>query len=117
MSTYLNDYNPVVNGEPISINRGNTYVNPVPPDQYPSWYQPEPGWCYNNGFTLGSTLSVGLEWLGFAWFRMFGMTPDGFLCSTDYIPTPWIYNPMFGRWRYAGVPGWPSQDHRRNIPA
>ncbi len=103
---YANNYQLALNNQLLSISRANTYVNTLPLSEYPYWYQPEPGWVYSNGFTLGDAIRVGLDWLGFGWHPYFGPTPTGFICAAGYMPTAWVYYPAYGLWRMAGANGW-----------
>jgi hypothetical protein len=102
LNNYTNNYRAVVNGQPLYINRDNTLVYPVQAGQYPYWYQPEPNWIFSNGFVLGSVLQVGLDWLRWNWHPYYGPPPDGFICSRDYTPTPWVYTPAYGLWTQPG---------------
>ena len=103
---YVNNYKTYCNDQPLFITRENTFVNPVPVSDYPYWYQPEPGWVYSNGFTLGNMIRAGLDWLGFGWHPYYGPTPSGFMCAANYMPTPYTYYPAYGLWRVAGTNGW-----------
>lgn len=88
LNTYLNNYNANFNGQRIVINRGNTFPNWAPQNQYPSWYQPSPNWRYANGFTFGNQY-YGPENIGYGWEPYFGQAPSGFICAPDYVPTEW----------------------------
>jgi hypothetical protein len=103
---YANNYRTYCNDQPLYITRENTFVNPVPVSEYPYWYQPEQGWVYSNGFSLGNLIRTGLDWLGFGWHPYYGPAPGGFICAANYMPTPWVYYPAYGLWRMAGVNGW-----------
>ncbi len=106
LGTYLNNYQTYINNQPITINRENCFVTPLPTFEYPYWYQPQSGWVFSNGFTLGNAVRVGLDWLGFGWHPYYGPQPQGFVCANDYVPTPWIYIPAVGLWRIAGEQGY-----------
>jgi hypothetical protein len=106
VNNYFNNYRTTINNRQISINRQNTNFNIVPPTQFPHWYQPEPGWTYSNGFCLGNLITVGADWLGWGWHPYYGPPPEGFVCESDYIPTPWVYVPAAGLWRQPGVMGY-----------
>jgi hypothetical protein len=106
INNYINNYQTYVNNQPIVINRQNTFCNVVPSWQYPAWYQPQPGWVFANGFNLGNLFRIGLDWLGFGWHPYYGPQPEGFVCASNYVPTPWIYVPAYGLWRVAGEPGY-----------
>jgi hypothetical protein len=106
LSNYANNYQFRLNNQLLRINRANTFFNPVPEFEYPSWWQPTPGWVFSNGFTLGNVLNVGLDWLRWGWHPYYGPPPDGFVCASNYIPTPWIYVPAYGLWRLAGSNAW-----------
>jgi len=106
VNNYLNNYQTYVNNQPIVINSGNTFFNPIPQYQYPYWYHPEPGWAYSNGFSLGNLFHVPMNWLGFGWHPYYGPPPEGFICASNFVPTPWIYVPAYGLWRQPGIPGW-----------
>jgi len=106
MQSYLDNYNTFVNNQPIIINSSNTFCNPVPQYQYPSWYRPEPGWIYSNGFCLGNEYRENMDWLGYGWHPYYGPPPEGFICANNFEPTPWIYVPAYGLWRQPGISGW-----------
>ncbi len=106
VNNYFNNYHTVINNHPIDINRQNTNYFQVPAHAYPHWYQQEPGWVYSNGFTLGDSIRVGPDWLRWGWHPYFGPPPEGFVCASDFIPTPWIYLPAYGLWREPGVNGY-----------
>ncbi len=105
-SNYFNNYHTMINNQPINITRQNTNYFQVPAHAYPHWYQQEPGWVYSNGFTLGDSIRVGPDWLRWGWHPYFGPPPEGFVCASDFIPTPWIYLPAYGLWREPGVNGY-----------
>jgi hypothetical protein len=106
VNNYLNNYQTNFNNQPLIINRQNTFYNPYNFNQYPFWYQPQPGWVFTNGFVLGNSVRCGLDWLRWGWHPYYGPEPDGFICAQDYVPTPWIYVPAYGLWRIAGSNGW-----------
>jgi hypothetical protein len=106
LSNYINNYPVFINNQHMVINRENTFINTVPAMDYPYWYQPNPNWLFSNGFSLGSGLNVGLDWLRWGWHPYYGPQPEGFLCARDFIPTPWIYVPAYGLWRQPGLTGW-----------
>jgi hypothetical protein len=105
VNDYFNNFRTTVNNRQISINRQNTNFYQVPPTQFPHWWQPAPGWTYSNGFSLGS-LPCGADWLGWGWHPYWGPPPEGFVCESDYVPTPWFYIPAAGLWRQPGVMGY-----------
>jgi hypothetical protein len=105
VNNYFNNYRATVNNRQISINRQNTNFYNVPPTQFPQWWQPDAGWTYSNGFTIGS-LPCNSDWLGYGWHPYWGPPPDGFVCESDYVPTPWFYIPAAGLWRQPGVMGY-----------
>lgn len=92
-----------INGMPISINPMNTQYIPVPASEYPSWFQPNPNWTYANGFTMGSLLQVGMNWIMGGWRPYYGQQPNGYVCATNYFPTPWTYMPANNTWMQPGV--------------
>jgi len=104
LAFYTNNYPYYFNNRPFYINRQNTYVNEVGPEYYPSWYTPAPGWRFCNGFAFGSLMNGDLNWLRAGWEPCWGPPPDGFVCESDYVPTPWIYFPAINAWRQAGYP-------------
>ena len=106
INNYTNNYWTNVNNQRLLINRSNTYVNQTVPNDYPYWYQQDPGWQFSNGFVLGNSLRVGLDWLRWGWHPYYGPPPDGFVCADDFLPTPWIYFPAYGLWQQPGVYGW-----------
>jgi hypothetical protein len=106
LNSYINNYPCYIGNQQCIINRENTFVNPFPAYQYPYWYQPQPGWIFSNGFTLGNLVHVPLDWLGFGWHPYYGPQPEGFVCSSSFVPTPWIYVPAYGLWRLAGMEGY-----------
>jgi len=106
LSSYENNYWAQVNDHRLLLNRQNTYINSVLPADYPYWYSPEPGWMFSNGFVLGNSIRCGLDWLRWGWHPYYGPAPDGFVCASDCIPTPWIYFPAYGLWMQPGVYGW-----------
>ena len=101
-NNYFNNYSAVVNNRRISINRQNTNVSYFQPNQYPTWYQPQPNWVLSNGFTLGNDIHCGLDWLQWGWHPYYGPPPEGFVCADDYFPTPWVFIPAYGVWRQPG---------------
>jgi len=105
-NSYLNNYPTYLNNQRYLINRSNTFVNVVPANNYPYWYQPEPNWVYANSFVYGSNLNCGLDWLQWGWHPYYGPPPEGFVCAADYVPTPWIYIPAYGVWRQPGLMGY-----------
>lgn len=105
VNSYLNNYPSFINNRRLIINRQNTFINNVPQYEYPYWWHPSAGWCFSNSFTLGSLVN-GLDWLRWGWHPYYGPLPDGFVCATDYVPTPWIYFPAYGLWRQPGIMGW-----------
>jgi hypothetical protein len=114
----LNNYynNPMfINNRRYNINRQNTFYYPVQPNYYPSWYQPNPNWIFSNGFTLCNAINVGASWLGYGWQPYYGEPPVGFICASDFIPTPWVYDVASGQWRqpglYSDVSGGPPYDY------
>jgi len=116
---YFNNYSTVVNNRRISINRQNTNVSYFQPNQYPTWYQPQPNWVMSNGFTLGNDIHCGLDWLQWGWHPYYGPPPEGFVCADDYFPTPWIFIPAYGVWRQPGEfdysPAGPPYDYTEPI--
>ena len=108
LNSFLNNYQTILLGQSVSINRGDTYVTPVPRYEYPSWWHPDSGWMFSNGFTLGGAVNVGRDWLRSGWHPYYGPPPDGFVCASNYVPTPFIYYPAYGLWRLAGAPDWAS---------
>jgi hypothetical protein len=108
LNSYMNNYPSFVNNRRYLINRSNTYVNTVPANEYPYWYHPEPNWMYANSFVYGSELNCNVDWLRWGWHPYYGPPPDGFVCSRDYVPTPWIYVPAYGVWRQPGLMGYAS---------
>jgi hypothetical protein len=106
LGNYGNNYQFMLNNQMLRINRENTFFNAVPSYEYPAWWQPTNGWVFSDGFTLGNSLNVGLDWLRWGWHPYYGPPPDGFVCAADYMPTPWIYVPAYGLWRLAGSNAW-----------
>jgi hypothetical protein len=106
LNNYTNNYWANINSQRFFINRQNTYINSVLPNDYPYWYQQQPGWVFSNGFVLGNSIRCGLDWLRWGWHPYYGPQPDGFVCASDYIPTPWIYFPAYGLWQQPGVFSW-----------
>jgi hypothetical protein len=102
LDTYFKDYPAFVNHQAITINKKNTYIREVQPTQYPVWYERKSGWTYCNGFILGTAVQVKPDWFGFDWPTQLGTPPEGFLCQTDYVPTPWLYVTYNDQWRRAG---------------
>ncbi len=102
-NNYYNNYPTVVNNQRIFINRQNTVVSYFQPNEYPTWYQPQPYWALSNGFTLGNLIHCGLDWLRWGWHPYYGPPPEGFVCAQDYFPTPWVYIPAYGLWRQPGA--------------
>lgn len=102
-SNYFNNYQTYVNNQPLTINSQNTSFNPCPQGQWPSWWQPTPGWTYANGFTLGNLIRCGLNFLGLGWRPYYGPPPTGFVCAANYFPTPWIYSPYQASWIQPGA--------------
>jgi hypothetical protein len=100
-SSYMNNWGTTLGGQPITINAGNTYVNPIAQSAWPSWYQPTPGWGFTTGLVLGS-VAAGLRWLTWGWPKYYGPHPVGFMYPTGYLPTPWIYRPWANQWRQPG---------------
>jgi hypothetical protein len=105
VNNYFKNFRTTVNNRQVSINRQNTNFYNVPYTQFPHWWQPAPGWTYSNGFTLGS-LPCGADWLGWGWHPYWGPPPEGFVCESDYVPTPWFYIPAAGLWRQPDVMGY-----------
>jgi hypothetical protein len=106
LANYQNNYWAQVNEHRFLINRENTYVNQMLPSDYPYWYNPEPGWMFSNGFVFGNSIRCGLDWLRWGWHPYYGPQPDGFVCASDYVPTPWTYFPAYGLWVQPGLYGW-----------
>jgi hypothetical protein len=104
LAFYTNNYPYFFDNRPFYINRQNTYVNELGPGYYPSWYTPAPGWRFCNGFALGSLMNGDLNWVRAGWEPCWGPPPEGFVCESDYVPTPWIYFPAINAWRQAGYP-------------
>jgi hypothetical protein len=103
LNNYFNNYPAVIGGQPYYINRANTYLQQVQPGYYPNWYQPQPGWGYYNGFIFGNSLTADQNWLGWGWQPYWGPPPMGFISSSDFVPTPWIYVPAYDCWRQPGM--------------
>jgi len=100
---YFNNYQANIANQILTINRQNTFINALEQNQWPAWYQPEPNWQFCNGFTLGNAINCDLNWLRWGWHPYYGPQPEGFVCSRNYMPTPWIYLPAYGTWRQPGV--------------
>jgi hypothetical protein len=119
MSNYLNNGAAEINGQRLQINRENTMFNQVGPSAWPYWYHAQPGWVYSDGFVLGSLIQVGLNWLQWGWHPYYGPPPSGFICASDYVPTPWVYIPAYGLWRQPGVmsysPAGPGPEYTQPI--
>ncbi|HEY9719619.1 MAG TPA: hypothetical protein V6C69_19220 [Trichormus sp.] len=105
-NTYFNNYPINWNNQTAYLTPQNCFVNVVQPNQWPYWYNAQPGWQYCNGFSLGNVVNVAANWLGFGWHPYYGPQPDGFVCATNYFPTLWTYVPAYGLWRVAGEQGW-----------
>ncbi|MGH2506165.1 MAG: hypothetical protein ACRDHZ_01885, partial [Ktedonobacteraceae bacterium] len=105
-NAYFNKYPVVWNNQTAYLTPQNCFVNVVQPNMYPYWYNPQPGWQYCNGFSLGNMTNVAANWLGFGWHPYYGPRPEGFVCATNYFPTLWTYVPAYGLWRVAGEQGW-----------
>ncbi len=106
INNYFNNYRGNWNNQAYEINRANTFVNQLPPNDYPYWYHPEPNWVFANSFVFGNNMNCGLDWLRWGWHPYYGPPPEGFVCAADYIPTPWIYIPAYGVWRQPGLMGY-----------
>jgi hypothetical protein len=116
-NNYIHNYNTVINNQPVTINSGNTYVNPMPQGNYPHWWGHwwhggggwggyngwGPGWGWGTGFLVGSILRGSLAWLHWGWPAYYGPAPAGFMYCPNYVPTPWFYNPEVNQWRMAGA--------------
>ncbi|MBU6453314.1 MAG: hypothetical protein KGS72_16140 [Cyanobacteria bacterium REEB67] len=100
---YFNNYQATIANQQYVINRQNTFINALEQNQWPVWYQPQPGYQFSNGFTFGDTLRADLNWLRWGWHPYYGPRPEGFVCARDYVPTPWIYIPAYGTWRQPGI--------------
>jgi hypothetical protein len=100
---YFNNYQAMIGNQQFIINRQNTFLNALEQSQWPVWYQPQPGWQFVNGFTLGNVINADLNWLRWGWHPYYGPQPEGFVCASNYVPTPWIYMPAYGTWRQPGV--------------
>jgi hypothetical protein len=105
-NAYFNNYPIVWNNQTAYLTPQNCFVNVVQPNQWPYWYNAQPGWQYCNGFSLGNMVNVAANWLGFGWHPYYGPQPEGFVCATNYFPTLWTYVPAYGLWRVAGEQGW-----------
>jgi hypothetical protein len=104
LANYTNNYPLFLNNQRCYVTRGNTFVNQVEPNFYPEWYTPQHGWLFCNGFTLGSLPMANLNWLQSGWQPYWGPPPEGFVCESEYMPTPWIYFPALNQWRQPGYP-------------
>ncbi len=100
---YFNNFQAMINNQQLTINRQNTFINALEQSQWPVWYQPQPNWQFANSMTLGNSIIADLNWLRWGWHPYYGPQPDGFVCSVNYVPTPWIYIPAYGTWRQPGV--------------
>ena len=99
---YFNNYQATIANQQYQINRQNTFINALEQNQWPYWYQPQPGWQFANGYTFGNSYQD-LSWLRWGWHPYYGPQPDGFICAQDYFPTPWVFIPAYGTWRQPGL--------------
>ena len=109
MGSYYNNYPISIGNQQYYINRQNTQYYPVQQAYYPNWYQPNSDWMFCNGFMLGSSIRIGMDWLDYGWQPYYGDTPVGFMCAQDFAPTPWIYEPATNQWRQPGIDGYVNE--------
>jgi hypothetical protein len=105
-SSYMNGYQTSLGSQPVVINSGNTYVNPMPQASWPGWYHPPaPGWGFGSSLLLGS-IAADLGWFHSGWRPWMGPQPTGFMYGPGYMPTPYFYQPWSNQWMQPGQMGY-----------